>query len=369
MSQDLFDNRMQRLREGLAESGFDAAAIVPGANLYYLSGVNLHLMERPTMLLVFADGSMRAVIPELERAKWLAAMPGADTHFWQDSDGFDAAFAAAGADMDRIRIGVEGQRMRVFEYEALKRGFPKAELGDAEACIAGIRLCKDAAEIRCMETAIGISERALASVTGRITAGMSEARIQAMLKNAMLDEGAEGFAFEPIVLAGENSANPHGSASDTCKLSRGQGLLFDFGASFGGYHADITRTFFCETVSEMNRDMYDTVLQANRHGRAVSAPGVTAHEIDESVTGVMRESPFAEFILHRTGHGLGLYVHEEPQVMMGNSYAMREGVVITIEPGLYRPGEVGIRIEDDVVITAASSRSLTSFDRELTLIG
>ena len=365
---NLFQARRARLAGLLASRHLDAAAIVPGANLYYLTGVNLHLMERPTILFFHADGSMRAVIPELERSKWNAALPEAETRYWQDSDGYDDAFAKAGAGAGSVRIGVEGQRMRVFEYEAIRRGFPSAQVSDAEACIAEMRLCKDAAELSQMKTAIAISERALSAVAATIQTGMTERKIQAMLKTAMLDEGAEGFAFEPIVLAGANAANPHGHPG-AGQLASGQPLLFDFGASAGGYHADITRTFFCETVSERNREIYTTVLEANALGRSIAGPGVSAHDVDRKVTELMRSSPFADMVVHRTGHGLGLYVHEEPQVMMGNHYRLEDGVVITVEPGLYAPGEIGVRIEDDVVITSDGCESLTSFDRDIVLVG
>ena len=368
LTQELLAARQKKLTDSLSQNGLDAAAIVPGANLYFLTGVQLHLMERPTVLIIFADGSMRAVIPELERMKWSAAMPGADTVYWQDSDGFDEAFRRAGLGAGRIRIGVEGQRMRVFEYQALTRGFTGADLRDAEAEIAHMRLCKDGLEISLMKQAIDISEKSLAAVIERLRPGMSERFIQAMLKSEMLDQGAEGFAFEPIVLAGPNSANPHGHPSESNKLEPGQALLFDFGASCGGYHADITRTFFCGSASSKHRDLYETVRQANALGRELAAPGITADSVDIQVTGSMRSSRFSEFIVHRTGHGLGLYVHEEPQVMAGNSYRLEEGAVITIEPGLYIPDEIGVRIEDDVVITRDGSLSLTEFPRELTVI-
>ena len=359
-------NRLSRLLE---DASLDAAAIVPGANFYYLTGVDFHLMERPTVLFILTDGTMHAVIPELERGKWKEAMPSVDTAFWQDSDGFDSAFERIGASIGNLRIGVEGQRMRVFEFEAIRRGLSNSSLSDAESVIARVRECKDPQEIELMERAISISERALARTVEMISAGMSERKIQGLLMSAMLDEGAEGIAFGSIVLAGGNSANPHGHSSERNKLHRGDALLFDFGASFGGYHADITRTFFCETTSERHKEIYQTVHEANELGRNIASPELTAHDVDERVTEVLRSSPFSDLIVHKTGHGLGLYVHEAPQVMVGNRTPLEDGNVITIEPGLYRFNEIGVRIEDDVLIEASGARSLTSFDRSLTLIG
>jgi len=183
----------------------------------------------------------------------------------------------------------------------------------------------------------------------------------------MLAHGSDGFGFEPIVLAGAKAANPHGTPDDT-PLRPGDALLIDFGAKIEGFSADITRTFFCEYVDDRHAEIYETVRAANALGRRMAGPGVTADELDRAVTDVLRASPFAEMIVHKTGHGLGLDVHEAPQVMVGNHRTLEPGFVITIEPGLYGAGDVGIRIEDDVTITEDGARSLTSFPRELRLI-
>lgn len=197
---------------------------------------------------------------------------------------------------------------------------------------------------------------------------MSEAEIQGLLKMRMLANGADGFAFDPLVLAGGNAANPHGVPGER-PLAAGEPLLIDFGAHLGGYNADITRTFFCEHASDQHARIYETVLAANTKGRAVACPDLTAHDLNETVTGVLAASPFADLIVHKTGHGLGLDVHEAPQVMIGNHVPLVAGTILTIEPGLYRPGEIGVRIEDDVLIEADGCRSLTSFPRELSIVG
>ena len=184
----------------------------------------------------------------------------------------------------------------------------------------------------------------------------------------MLAHGAEQFGFEPIVLAGAKAANPHGTPDGT-PLRPGDALLIDFGAQCGGYSADITRTVFCRHVSDRHADIYETVRAANALGRRIAGPGITAHDLDSAVTDVLRSSPFADMIVHKTGHGLGLDVHEAPQVMVGNRQRLASGYVITVEPGLYGAGDVGIRIEDDVTITEDGSRSLTTFARELRLVG
>ncbi|MCP4316558.1 MAG: aminopeptidase P family protein [Hyphomicrobiales bacterium] len=369
VDQSVLDARVASLVKALGDNNMPCAALIPGPSFYYLTGVNFHLMERPTVLFIGADGQMHGVIPELERGRWQADMPNVDTEYWQDSSGYEDAFAKIAARLDAEHIGVEGQRMRVFESDALRRHFGQGSLSDAQQIISGVRLCKDTSEVECQQKAIAISEAALGSTIDKVKAGMSEREIQRMLQIAMLENGAEGFAFEAIVLASGMSADPHGEPSNERQLQNGDPLLIDFGARYAGYSADLTRTFFCGHVSDEHREIYEIVKSANARGREASAPGVTAHDVDTATTQVLRDSPFADLIVHKTGHGLGLDVHEAPQIMEGNRQELLPGMVFTVEPGLYRSGDIGVRIEDDVLVTDNSSFSLSGFDRELTIIG
>ncbi len=365
---DIHAERRNRLALIAKAQGLGAIALVPGANFTYVTGLHFHLMERPTVLFQTAGGGVVAIIPELEREKWSTAFPEAQTFYWQDSDGYQDAFAAAAEALQGQMIGVEGMRMRVFEGEALRRHFQQGAVVDAEPWLIDLRLSKSAAEIAALQQAIQISETALAETLDMVRAGMTERQIAAMLKMRMLAGGAEGFSFDPIVLAGGNAANPHGVPGDT-PLQPGAALLIDYGASYDGFHADITRTFFCEHVSDRHAAIYETVLAANAKGREVASPDMTAQDLDTAVTAVLAASPFADMIMHKTGHGLGMDIHEAPQIMQGNAKVLIPGTVFTIEPGLYRSGEIGVRIEDNVVTEAVGARSLTSFPRELTLIG
>ena len=360
--------RRERAAALIREAGLDAAAFVPGPSFYYLTGLDFHLMERPTLLVVTAGGGMLAIMPELERLKWSSVFPDAETFYWQDSDGFEDAFEAAMRALGAAALGVEGGRMRMFEYDALRRHMGNGEVRNADAALQPLRIAKDADEIASLSRAIEISQLALGETIDEVRAGDTERAIAALLKTRMLAHGSDGFGFEPIVLAGAKAANPHGTPDDA-PLRTGDALLIDFGAKIEGFSADITRTFFCEHVDDRHAEIYETVRQANALGRRMAGPGVTAHDLDTAVTDVLRASPFADMIAHKTGHGLGLDVHEAPQVMVGNHRTLEPGFVITIEPGLYGAGDVGVRIEDDVTITEDGARSLTSFPRELRLIG
>jgi len=198
---------------------------------------------------------------------------------------------------------------------------------------------------------------------------MTETDVESILLRNLFAHGADGLAFAPIVAAGANAAKPHAHARPDYRIQPGDALLFDFGGSYQGYSADITRTFFVGHVSEHDRAFYDTVLAANARGREVSRAGITASDVDDAVQKVLEQSQFAQFRRHKTGHGLGLDVHEAPQIMRGNAQRLEPGMVFTIEPGLYRDGEAGVRIEDDVVVTADGIECLTSFPRALRIVG
>jgi Xaa-Pro dipeptidase len=228
---------------------------------------------------------------------------------------------------------------------------------------------KTETQLEAIQKAIRLSEQALAATLDEVRAGLTETEIEALLVKHLFACGAEGLAFSPIVAAGSNSAQPHAKARRDYQVKPGDALLFDFGGSYDGYNADITRTVFVEQVSDRDREFYDTVLAANEAGKVAVRAGVTAHEVDDTVQKLLERSPFAEFRRHKTGHGLGLDVHEDPHIMRGNHTTLEPGMVFTIEPGLYRLDECGVRIEDDVVVTDDGATCLTSFPRALRIVG
>ena len=196
---------------------------------------------------------------------------------------------------------------------------------------------------------------------------MTEREIAGRLTAALLRHGGESVPIEPHVQSGPNTALPHGATSDR-RVEIGDFLLLDFVTTVAGYYADITRTFVvgAEPTAEQRR-VYETVLAANAAGRAAARPGVTGEELDAIVRRVIDDAGYGPNFIHRTGHGLGLEVHEEPQIVAGNRTPLAPGMVFTIEPGIYLPGWGGVRIEDDVVVTEDGCESLTSYSRDLAL--
>lgn len=362
--------RLAALGAIMAAHGLDAVALVPGSSFRRIFKADFHQNERPLMVIAPRAGEPVAVVPTLELGSFAVLGFAGAVLDWRDEAGYDAAFAAAGRALGRLRrIGVEGQRMRVFEAQALARAFPGAEIVDAQRPIAALRLRKGADEVVALRAAIAVSERALDATLAAVRVGMSEAEVESRLLRELFAAGAEALAFAPIVAAGDNAARPHAKARADYRIRAGDALLLDFGASAQGYNADITRTVFVGHAGDGDRALYAAVAAANAAGRAAARPGITAGELDDVVQQVLEASPFRALIRHKTGHGLGLDVHEEPYIMRGNPMPLEPGMVLTVEPGLYREGAIGVRIEDDVLITATGAESLTTFPRELRVVG
>ncbi len=360
-------DRLSPLR-GVAKSlSLDAVVLVPGANFQRTFGASFHQNERPLMVVIPATGSPLAVVPNLEMGSFAAIGFEGEVFDWKDQTGYQAAFDALFNHTQLSRVGVEGQSMRVFVHHAMKQAHASLDIIDAQREIAALRLCKNSAEIASLRKAIAVSEKALAETIDLVRVGMTEKQIESLLIQKMFAAGADEFSFDPIVASGSNSAKPHASARDVA-VKAGDALLIDFGAKVEGLCADITRTFFIKHCDDRQQAIYETVLDANLAGAAIVKPGVSAHEIDDTTTRVLENSAHADRIRHKTGHGLGRDIHEDPYIMRGNTELMEPGMVFTIEPGLYQLDDFGVRIEDDILVTDSGAESLTSFDKTLTLI-
>ncbi len=351
-----------------AELGVDAVALVPGPNFTRALNKSFMSHERPFLVVITTTGTAAALVPNLELRSWDLVGFDGPVFDWRDQDGYDAAFDALMADLRITSLAVEGQVMRVIVHHALKQAQPDLRLIDGEAAISGLRVIKTPGDIDALQAAIGISERALTRTLGAVRLGQTETEIEQMLIQSLFAEGAQDMAFHPIVAAGDGSARPHASARPDYAVKAGDALLLDFGARKDGFAADITRTVFLDHASDEGRAVYDTVLRANLRGLEVTRAGVTAHEIDDAVTGVLEASAFADRIRTKTGHGLGRDVHEAPYIMRGNHVVLQAGTVFTNEPGLYQIGIFGVRIEDDVLVTADGCRSLTTYPKDLQVI-
>jgi Xaa-Pro dipeptidase len=364
--------RLKQVQKKLQEKEMDCMVLIPGANLRWLTGMDFHLMERALIFFIPAEKDPVVVLPALEKIKWddQPAFP-ARAFAWEDAQGPQEAVRQAALTLPASlrTMAVEDLGMRVMEYRLVKSNLQEANIVQAEEVMAPLRLCKDTGEIASMRKAAKICEAALEEVVSGITPGMTENQIAGRLSSALLTHGGESIPFTPQVLSGPRSALPHGGPTER-KITPGDLLLFDFVTKIDGYFADITRTFIVgREPDKRQQQIYQTVLKANQTGRDAIAPGLTCESIDSQVRSVIDSEGFGKNFVHRTGHGLGLEVHEPPYLVEGSKMKLEGGMAVTVEPGIYFEGWGGVRIEDDVVVSTDGGESLTSFDRGLRIIG
>lgn len=365
------NDRLQRLTKQIAAHGLDGLALVPGPNLLYVSGIHAHLSERPIVLILPADDDPAIIIPSLEAMKAReAGIPDDRIFDWNDAEGYHGAFqqACAHLELADYLLGVEALHMRVLEMQMLQRYAPGLQIAHAEPALSALRSIKDDSEIAAMERAIAVAEKALKRIAPRIKVGLTERQVAAMLTQELLASGAESIAFGPIVAAGPNSAIPHAVPTDRV-IRNGDLLVVDWGVYVDGYPSDITRTFAVGQIDPELQRIYEVVRLANEAARRAVRPGVTGREVDRVARDVIEDAGYGEYFIHRTGHGLGLEVHEPPDMSPANDQPIAPGNVFTIEPGIYLPGRGGVRIEDNVVATADGGRTMTSYSRDLMTVG
>jgi Xaa-Pro dipeptidase len=365
------EKRLDKLRQQIAAHEMNGVALVPGPDLVYFSGIHAHLSERPIVLFIPVDGEPLIIIPTLESMKARAAgIPNERIFDWDDEAWFEGTFKAAAEELglSNWKMGVETLYMRVLESQQLLACSPGLEIVSADALINKLRGAKDTEEIATMRRAVAAAEDAMNALLPNIRIGMSEKQIAGMLTQAILEAGADAVSFDPIVASGPNSAIPHAVPTDR-KIQDSELLLFDWGALVNGYASDLTRTFALGEIDPKLQEIYEVVRLANEAGQSAVRPGIAAQEVDRAARRVIEEAGYGDFFFHRTGHGLGLEVHEEPSLKEGNLNKLRAGNTFTIEPGIYLEGFGGVRIEDNVLVTEDGYQTLTSFPRELIMLG
>jgi len=367
---NIFAKRRDKLNSILEQQGLDAIALNAGPAQTYFTDLHFHLMERPVVVFLAPKQDPVIVLPDFEKAKTdvmkglRVVTYGEDPTKWQDS--FNQGAKLLG---NLNRIGVEGLRMRVMELRYLETAFPTAKFEQAESLLGQLRMHKDEAEIASMQRAVEIAEGALEATIAKVKVGMTEREVSGILIQQLYANGCDPeLPFLPIIAAGANSANPHATVSDR-KILKGDLLLFDWGASVDGYFSDLTRTFAIGEVEPEFKRIYEVVKLANQAGRDAAKPGAPCSSVDDGAREAIEDSGYGKYFTHRTGHGLGLEAHEEPYMRAGNSMILEPGMTFTVEPGIYLDGRGGVRIEDNVVITQSGARTLSSFPRELRVIG
>ncbi len=347
------------LRGWMANRHLEALYISRPVSIAYLTGFFANPHERLMGLAITSHGAT-LVVPALERQNAVEHASGADVVAWRDGeDPYELVSRALGA---LAEIGVEKEHLTVHVAEVITTRTGISELVDVGGEIRRMRLIKNDDEIEKLARAAAITDEVTERILPRLRAGQSEVDV-AILIGSLIGE----LSFPSLVQAGPNSALPHHEPSGT-RLARGDLVLLDFGAAFGGYKADTTRMAVVGEPTAKQREIHRVVLEAHDAAIAAVKAGVTTGQVDAAAREVIDAAGYGEMFFHRVGHGIGLEGHEDPSLDPGSSTVLEPGMVFTIEPGIYVPGFGGVRIEDDVVVEESGCRVLTRADRSLKVV-
>ena len=362
--------RLDRARRAGADAGVDALVITPGPDLQYLAGVVKHSHERLSALVVptgdhaGSGGETAFVVPRLERPGLEGSgvdRAGIRVLNWVDGEDPHALVAACLDGVKRVALAADMPALHVL---GLRAALPLAVQELATPVLRTLRMRKDTDEIAALRRAGAAIDAVHEQVPGWLRPGRTEAEVGADITAAILDAGHAEAAFV-IVGSGPHGASPHHEVSDRV-LETGDVVVVDIGGPLPeGYNSDCTRTYAVGDPGDEVREVYAVLQRAQEAGVAAAVPGASAESVDEAARAVIRDAGYGDYFVHRTGHGIGLEVHEEPYIVAGNDLVLEPGMAFSIEPGIYLPGRWGARIEDIVVITDDGCEQLNRRPRDL----
>src|ERR1700677_1011139 len=352
--------RRGRAQEQVAGVGADAALITSGPNVRYLTGLD----SSNAALLLPASGA--GILATDSRYELAARQDCPDIQLIVERF-IEPRLAAEMSTRALHTMAFEAHEMTVERHAELEAKAGGVKIIPFGRKIEELRTVKDPAELEVLATACRISMQAIADVFAQIRPGVTERRLAAALDRRMVDLGADGLAFETIVASGPNGAFPHHVPTDR-PLRRGDLITMDFGAQYGGYHADMTRTVALGEPAGWQREIYELVAAAQRAGIEAARPGAEVADVDAAARDLIRDAGHGDHFGHGLGHGIGLEVHEAPAIGYGRTGKLASWVPVTVEPGVYLPGRGGVRIEDVLVVRADGPGLLTTTTRELLVL-
>jgi Xaa-Pro dipeptidase len=344
IDQNAIRSRLDLARQRLAQSGADCLYVTPSTNLFYLAGVSFQRSERLTAVLVPKEGEPILIVPAFEEARARAMTPLKNVVAWAETeDPFKIAAGRIGGSKGTLCVEPS---TAYDDVERLLAHAPGWKPVSGAGLFNSLRMVKSSGELDLMRAAVKIGVARFKEAFAKLRPGVAEREI------------SEAFPGENVVQFGPSAAIPHGAASER-KLSKNEAVLIDAWDNPEGYYYDITRSTFFGSPTDEYRKVWDIVHAAQLSGIEKAAPGVTCSEVDAAARKVIDKAGYGEFFTHRLGHGLGIDVHEPPYMVSGNDIVLEPGMTFTSEPGIYLPGKFGVRIEDDVVVTAKGSELLS----------
>ena len=354
--------RIRRLRDALGKAGVDGALISPGPDLRYLAGYEATPSERLTLLVVRPDADPVLLVPMLE-ARRVSAFD-IEVRPWGETADPVGLVSELVADPKRLAVADHMWSVFLIRFSSL---WPEADWLPASELTAPLRVLKDGDEVAALRQAAHGVDRVMGRIPTEVSfAGRTEREVARQLAEMTLEEGHETAEFT-IVASGPNGASPHHEPGDRV-IEQGDFVVCDFGGRLHGYYSDCTRTFSVGQPSPLQSEIHRIVRSANEEGRDLAGPGVTGEQLDRAVRQVVADAGHAANFIHRTGHGIGLEVHEHPYIVEGNDQPLEPGMAFSVEPGIYMEGMFGVRIEDIVVCTDNGVETLNQASRDLVVV-
>ncbi len=355
------NKRIIQLRKVLTDKKLDGVLITSRPNTLYLSGF---------------PGSASTIFISQKRAIFLTDFRYIEFSKERCGDSYEVmlyekkplVFLLEQIKNDKIsKVGFEDQIVSYASYLEMSEQLKGIELISLKDDITKLRLVKEDREIETIQKAVDIADQAFTHILNYIKVGISEIDIAAEIEHFMRKNGAEKQSFDSIVASGKRSSLPHGHASNKL-IESGDGITMDFGAIYNGYCSDMTRTVFIGNPEQKILDIYETVLKAQLTAEAAVKKGKTGVEIDKIARDIIYNAGYEGMFGHGLGHGVGIEVHEEPRLSVAGNTILDNGMVVTVEPGIYVPNYGGVRIEDMVVVDDDLPNVLTSSTKELIIL-
>lgn len=364
MSLDGSRARIERATAQAAGAGLAGLLVTPGSDLAFLTGYDPLPLERMTLLVLTPHRDPVLLVPALERPAALTA-PGAealDIVGWADGD--DPYAVAAGlVSSGRLAISDQAWASHVI---GLQHAAPEATLTTIASAIPLLRAVKDEDELVRLRAAGAAADAAFADIVTMRFEGRSELEVAGDVAEALRAHGHQTVDFT-IVGAGPNGASPHHDAGERT-IGAGEAVVLDIGGHMDGYCSDISRTVAVGEPSDELRRVHAIVQAAQQAGVDAVRPGLPCEEVDAAARAVIEAAGFGERFIHRTGHGIGMDVHEPPYIVAGNATPLQPGMTFSVEPGIYLPGRLGVRIEDIVAVTEDGAERFNHAPRGLTIV-
>ena len=366
----LYEERLERLRRKLRAQRVGCAVLMPGPNLFYFTGLRMEPSERITLGFFPANSTKgpALLLPELERPRVEAELEAGRAaplklYSYRDEEGPDEPLVQIVQDLQLggRTLGVEFRGLRLLEASRLERHVPGGRIESLDSLLYELRSVKDPTEIERLRKALVLTEELFAELLAFFKPGRTEQELAKRFQILALERGFE-ISFEPIIASGPNGGSPHAVPTERA-LQPGDLVTVDVGVMWEDYYGDLTRNVALGKIDPELQKIHAIVEEANAAGREACKPGVPAQEVDRAARRVIEKAGYGPYFFHRTGHGLGLEVHEPPYMMEGSERLLEPGMVFTVEPGIYLPGQGGARVEDVMLITETGAETLTTLPR------